>query len=288
MPLVRLNGARMHYLRTGDGDSVVMVHGLAANVAFWYLKLVPRLADRFDVTVYDLRGHGLSEMTPSGYDPVSLSGDLAALLDHCGIERAHLVGHSFGGAIALQYALEHPERVRSLTLADAALYAIQPFDEDRDRAHWGVWRQQLGDLGIDVPDDMPKLAYGLLEELASPRWHTARQRHRSDSFFVPFGLWNGARRGAARWLELLRTTEAWRQFCDHSALELDRIRGLVPPVLLVYGERSRWLDTCRLLATALPHARTVVVPRAGHFHPLLRPALFCRHLREFLLTEVAA
>lgn len=287
MPVARLNGVRIHYLRSGHGESVVMIHGLAANVAFWYLKLVPRLVDRFEVTVYDLRGHGMSEMTPSGYDPRSLSLDLSALLDHCGIERAHVVGHSFGGSIAVEYALAHPERVRTLTLADAVLYAVQPFDDARDREYWSAWRKQLADLGIDVPADLPKIAYGLLEELADPRWQAARQRNRSDAFFVPFGLWNGARRGAALWLQLLRTTSAWREFCQPSGLDLESVRRLACPVLLMYGERSRWIRTLDILGDVLPHAHRVVVPAAGHFHPLIRPGFFTRHLRQFVLAAEA-
>jgi pimeloyl-ACP methyl ester carboxylesterase len=281
MPFAPVKAIRLHYQRTGQGPDLVMVHGLAANLAFWYLKIIPRLAAGYRVTAYDLRGHGRSDMPPDGYDLSTMVEDLDGLMDHLRIDRAHLVGHSFGGSIVLKYALEHPERVESLILADAAVGAIQRLDDGPDWEYWAAWRDQLGAMGIDVPAQLPKVAFDLISELADPRWAEARQRNRSSGVFVPFGLWNGARRGAARWLQLLRTTTAWRDFQATGGLTLDRIRQIRRPVLLIFGERSRWLTTCRTLGKALPRSQTVVLDGVGHFHPLLRPARFVQHLRRF-------
>ena len=280
--MAAVNGIRLHYQQVGKGPDLVMVHGLAANMAFWYLKVVPELASHFRVTVYDLRGHGRSDLAPSGYDVGSMGVDLSMLLEQVGIERAHLVGHSFGGAVALGYALDHPESVETLTLADATVYALQPIDTGQDWAYWDAWRQQLAGLGIEVPARMPKVAYGLLEELADPRWQDARQRNTSSEFFVPFGLWNGARKAAERWLTLLRTTNAWREFQAPDSISLARLREFRRPVLLIYGARSRWLPTCQTLAETLPDRSVLVLPDVGHFHPLLRPQEFVKGVRAHL------
>ena len=281
MPLANLNGTRIHYQRVGEGPDLVLVHGVAANLAFWFPRVAQALARRHRVTVYDLRGHGLSAMPPAGYTPADMAGDLGALLDHLGIERADLVGHSFGGTVCLEYATSHPGRVRSLTLADVTVNALQSIDSGQDRAYWTTWREQLGSMGITIPSELPKMTYGLLEELAEPDRLEARQKKHPGEFFVPFGRWNGARRTARKWLQLLRTTEAWKDMQSGGPTR-EAIRGIGHPTLLIFGERSRWLRTCQLLAETLPNAETVIVPGAGHFFPLLRPLVFAGHLGAFL------
>src|SRR5215470_3923803 len=104
MPFANVNGIKFHFQRVGKGPDVVMIHGLAANLAFWYFRIIPFLMIDFCITAYDLRGHGKSEMSDSGYTSADMAADLDALLDHLGVEKAHLVGHSFGGQVALHYA----------------------------------------------------------------------------------------------------------------------------------------------------------------------------------------
>jgi len=287
VPLIPTNGTRLNALSAGEGEDVVMVHGLAANLAFWRLKIVPHLVDRYRITAYDLRGHGRSDMPESGYSPVNMASDLEGLLDAMGIEQAHLVGHSFGGGVVLEFAVRHPRRVRSLTLADATIYSLQPLDRGRDWSYWRTWRQTLGSLGIQVPRRLPKVAFSLLEEIADPRWMEARQRWRQESgssgsdYFVPFGLWNGARRTAERWTELLRTTQAWSEF-QSPGVSVEEIGRLTLPTLLAYGERSRWLRTAHRLGEALQNSETLILPNVGHFFPLLNPMAFVVSLRAFL------
>jgi len=281
MPLANLNGTRIHYQRIGEGPDLVLVHGIAANLAFWFPRIAPALAQRRRVTVYDLRGHGLSAMPPVGYTPADMAEDLGGLMDHLGIERADLVGHSFGGTICLEYAARHPDRVRSLTLADVTVNALQSIDSGQDWAYWKTWREQLESVGITVPAELPKVTFGLLEELADPRRLAARQKKHPGEFFVPFGRWNGARRTARKWLKLLRTTQAWKEM-QSGGPTLEEIRRIGHPCLLIFGERSRWLRTCEVLAETLPNADTVIVQGAGHFFPLLKPLVFAGHLGAFL------
>jgi len=288
MPMISVNGTRLHVASTGSGEDVVMVHGLAANLAFWRLKIVPCLAAHYRIAAYDLRGHGRSAMPANGYSPSNMAEDLKGVLDAGGIEAAHLVGHSFGGAVVMEFAARYPERVLTLTLADATVYSLQPLDQNRDWDHWHNWRNTLIGLGIEVPDKLPKVAFALLEEIADPRWRKARQGWRrgrrqkpGEDFFVPFGLWNGAKRTAARWIQLLQTTDAWQEF-QSDELGLDGIRRIVHPTLLMYGERSRWIHTCGALSEAMVDSRTVILPKVGHFFPLLNPTGFVLHLREFL------
>ena len=142
------------------------LHGLAANLSFWYLHLVPFLSRRFRrVTVYDLRGHGRSDMPPDGNTTAHMARDLITLLDHLRIERVHLVGHSFGGAVALHTAVLAPERVLTLTLADARVPALQPLPRQGDAKLWDAWRDRIHHLGGEVDSATPRVLYGFIEEI---------------------------------------------------------------------------------------------------------------------------
>src|SRR5579872_3908541 len=98
------SGLRLHYQTVGSGPDLVMVHGLTGNLAVWHLNIVPQLADHFRVLTYDLRGHGYSDVPPTGYSPDDMACDLLGLLDALEIERPTIAGHSYGADIALYFA----------------------------------------------------------------------------------------------------------------------------------------------------------------------------------------
>ena len=278
MPKALVNGLRLHYQRAGQGADLVLIHGLAANVAFWYLAVVPALIGEFRVTAYDLRGHGYSDTPPSGYTSADMAADLDALLDHLGVERAHLVGHSFGGAIALHHAALHPERVASLTLADPLVPALQrgrPVRPSPDA------EAELRRLRVSPRRDSPEAGLELLEELASAHSPNGAADARA---FMPFRAWKGSDQTAERWRSLLETTTAREDFGAVAGLTLEKIGSLRQPTLAVFGERSPWLATGRVLEETLPDCRAAVIRGVGHFHPLVRPRVFVRHLREFLTS----
>jgi pimeloyl-ACP methyl ester carboxylesterase len=126
MAIARLHGVELHVQTLGAGPCVAMVHGLMlGSMATWYFSAAAALRDRCRVVLYDLRGHGKSERATSGYDLGTQLGDLHAVLDHAGAAETALVGHSYGGLIALHYALAHPERVRQLVLVDVPLPAAR-------------------------------------------------------------------------------------------------------------------------------------------------------------------
>src|SRR5947209_2651317 len=147
----------------GEGADVVMIHGLFASLAFWYLSVMPGMAARRRATAYDLRGHGYSDVAPSGYSSADQAVDLDQLLDQLGIDRAHLIAHSFGGAVALQYALLRPNRVLSLTLADVWVPSFQPQPLTWNSASW---REAAVDIANSdaQPDGMPKVASDAYQE----------------------------------------------------------------------------------------------------------------------------
>jgi pimeloyl-ACP methyl ester carboxylesterase len=116
------NGVRHHVQRLGRGErTVVFVHGLVMdNLSSFYFTLANPVAETSQVILYDLRGHGMSERTPTHYTVRDLVADLAALLDALAIDHpVALVGNSFGGLVSLAFAATYPERVSRLALIDA-------------------------------------------------------------------------------------------------------------------------------------------------------------------------
>jgi pimeloyl-ACP methyl ester carboxylesterase len=120
VPAIRLGDLTLHYEAGGraDGAPVVLLHGLGSSSSDWVFQL-PALAPRYRVLVPDLRAHGRSSRPRGRLTIEAMAGDVAALLGALGAPPAHVVGLSLGGCVALSLALEHPARVRSLTLVNA-------------------------------------------------------------------------------------------------------------------------------------------------------------------------
>lgn len=117
MPYAIINKIRMHYELAGRGAPVLLISGLSAPSVGWALQAAA-LAPHFQVVTFDNRGVGQSDLPPEPvYSTGQLADDAAALLRHLRIARAHVVGASMGGTIAIELALRHPRLVRSLTLA---------------------------------------------------------------------------------------------------------------------------------------------------------------------------
>jgi pimeloyl-ACP methyl ester carboxylesterase len=117
MPYAIINKIRMHYQVSGEGAPVLLINGLSAPAVNWALQ-AKALAPHFTVVTFDNRGVGETDLPPEPvYTTGQLADDAAALLRHLKIPRAHVIGASMGGTIAMELALRHPKLVRSLVLA---------------------------------------------------------------------------------------------------------------------------------------------------------------------------
>ena len=250
MPLIDAGGLSVHYQTLGEGRSVVMIHGLlVGSLAEWYFTAGPVLARRHRVVLYDLRGHGRTQRAAEGYDLATLSGDLDALVAAAGVEPPlDLAGHSYGGLVALRYALDHPDRVGKLALVDVPL----PPSTMDELAH-------LDGNGLQR----------LLDSLPGPQQAAIK---------------GGGRRGR-RLLESLAFLSRDSTLLSDVAREQDipdaELAKLTMPVLCLFGAGSRCLPVGERLARVVASARLVTLA-GGHFLPLECPAELTAELERFL------
>ena len=137
--IVTLQDLAVHYLDWGsDGTPLLALHGLASS-GHWYRRLAPHLSDDYRIIAPDQRGHGATTQAPSGYDWQTLAEDAARLLDHFKIDRAAVLGHSWGGHVSSNLAMRFPDRVSRLVMIDGGFQdgGLLP------NPTWEAFRQRL-------------------------------------------------------------------------------------------------------------------------------------------------
>src|SRR5262245_7129201 len=123
-----VNGAQLYYEVAGSGPAVTLLHFGLGDSRFWDDQF-DVFAARYTVVRYDYRGHGRSSMPPGNY---SQRADLDGLLRFLDVQRTALIGVSMGGGLAIDYTIEHPERVSAIVPVAAGLGGYEPSDEDKE------------------------------------------------------------------------------------------------------------------------------------------------------------
>jgi pimeloyl-ACP methyl ester carboxylesterase len=262
------NGVQLHYQQFGEGPDLVMIHGITGNLAIWHLDIVPALVSEYRMTTYDLRGHGYSDVPPTGYTTADHATDLKHLLDTLGIERAHVIGHSFGADIALHFTILFPERVSRVMLVEPGIAALMPLRSREDWIGWKYWRDKLAEGGVTVPPE---------------KWYDPVYLVRASvGLPVVFGFRKGLTRRAGPLVRLMDTTTAAKDYCELAGMTLDKIDQVRHRTLLLYGEDSVFLGSCEYLRDHLANSTCVLMPDSEHFGPIERPELLLQHVRKFL------
>lgn len=123
-----VNGVRLHYMTAGEGDPVLLLHGVPKTSYHWR-HVIPLLTPHYRVVVPDMRGLGDSQHTPDGYDMRNVGEDFAQLMSELGHDRFRLVGEDWGAAAAYQLAAAHPDRVQQLVYQEMILpgYGLEDY-----------------------------------------------------------------------------------------------------------------------------------------------------------------
>ena len=125
MEKVKVNGIELAYVRHGTGTPLVLLHGYPLDHKIWD-EIVPLLNKNFDLILPDLRGFGESTTVDVPYTMDDFASDIAGLLDHLGITKAAIAGHSMGGYVALAFGRLYPERISGLGLVSSQVLADPP------------------------------------------------------------------------------------------------------------------------------------------------------------------
>ena len=275
MPVAQVNGVRLNYVQMEPArgharEDLVMVHGLATNMAFWYFRYAPVFSQRYRVTLFDLRGHGRSDMPDSGYTPHNLAVDLQQLLDHLGIERAHFAAHSFGGVVAMNMACFDPARIASLVLADTHISAVRRRPETNEWRYGEKIQPVLDRHGLALDTRDPYFGYRLLTEVAHLQLKNAEVPPELLELVSPL-IGKHGNRTAIQWLKLMDSTQAEQELMGDDGLTLERLRSFGFPILAMYGDRSQAKLTGEQLLEVWPQAEFRRVREAGHFFPASKP-----------------
>jgi pimeloyl-ACP methyl ester carboxylesterase len=278
MPKILANGLEFHYQTRGQGPDVVLLHGVTSSLALWYNGVLPQLSEKFRVTAYDLRGHGLTDLTPSGYTSRDMAEDLRCLLDSLEIDDVLLVGHSFGGSIALHFALLYPERVRGVVMLDSGLACLRHLRIIREWQGWENYSAEMSNHGFSLD---------LFLELDSNQDATEILRR---GLVAPrrAGFKKGQSGMTPRLQRLIEETRIGYEFRDVAGMTEDLLAGLTTPVLAVYGETSPFKKMAERLAEILPNCSQMVLPGMGHFYAVHGPEIVTQAILPFLSDRVAS
>lgn len=259
---VEVGGATIGFDDHGSGDCLLLTHSFLCSRRMWAMQAAA-LGRQYRVINVDLPGHGES---PLGSAPLTLgrlADDLVAVLDACEVDRATWIGLSIGGMLSLRAAVEHPERVAALVIADS--------DGGRDpwwkRARYRAMAAGARRLGIER----------FLPAVAGLMFGATSLETRSEL--------------VERWLDDFRavpmaTIDAGVRALNRRPSVLDRLREVDVPALVLVGEEDRAQppEGSRKIAQALRRATLEVVPGAGHLSAVERPERVLAAIERFLAT----
>ena len=258
-----LNGARIHYERTGSGMPVVMLHAGVADRRMWEPQ-VTAFAEHFEVIRPDRRGFGLSDLPAEPWSPVD---DLLSLLDQLSLKPAHLVGCSVGAMLAIDFALDHPERVSKLVLVGPGISG-------------GNFGQKHPELWADVKaaDDAHDL--NAINQAEMKLW-LAGPRRSVDQIGLDLRRLFLDMNGTSLKNDFDSAPEK-----DLEPPAIDRLGEISAPTLVVVGDEDAApiFDATEVLMAKVKGVRKAVIHDAAHLPNLEHPEEFNRIVLDFLLS----
>ncbi len=275
----KLSGLSFHYRDWGgQGQPIVLLHGLASTSRIWDM-VAPMLAANYAVVALDQRGHGESAKPDTGYDFASVSADLHAFIQHTGLERPVVIGHSWGGDVSLEYAVERPDACRGLGFVDGGSIEISTRPGNTlDKAKEDMAPPDWTGMTVDK----------LIERARTWRQPTMLTPAHEEILLSNFNVdGNGAISARLSRENHLKIIEAlW----DHVPSELyPKVRC---PVLLMparqdgvdaqQDRQSRRAESIERAESLIPKSKTVWFEDSVHDVPIQRPELVARAIAEHI------
>jgi pimeloyl-ACP methyl ester carboxylesterase len=237
----------MYYEVYGEGSPLVLLHGGMLTIDLNFATLIPALARRHQVIGAEMQGHGRTADIAREITPAALASDIVGLLDQLGIDRAHVFGHSMGGAVTLELGVNHPDRVRSLVAASVSVR----------------------------PD-------GLHEDLTDPAKQATSSRMPTQRDFLDFE--EAYKRLSPHpdhfddFLAMLSQSDA-----DTRGWSDEQLATITAPTLLVLGDRDfTTVEHGALMQQLIPGSQLAVLPDTPHMQVTRRSDLLLPMLERFL------
>jgi proline iminopeptidase len=287
---VPVEGAALYYRDIGQGQPIIVLHGGPSFDHNYLLPDLDRLADAFRLIYYDQRGRGKSawNIQPTAVSLHSEMDDLEALRAHLSLDRAALLGHSWGGLLALEYALRHPERVSHLILLNTAPASYEDFQ---------LFEQQLNvreheDLErMHALEALPAFEEGDLETRAAYYRLYFQPTLRPPELLdrLSARLYEGWTKESVH-ITRETTGKLWEETAESPEYNLlPQITRLRIPTLVLHGDYDFVPVACAAhIAEVIPGASLVVLPNCGHFSYLERPDEVRQALSEFFAKHKKA
>jgi len=244
---VDVNGVHMYYEVYGDGSPLVLLHGGVMTIELDFAALLPELVTRHTVIAVELQGHGRTADTGRAITPAALASDVVGLLDHLGIDRAHVLGHSLGGGVALELAVSHPDRVRSIVPMSISVRPDGTHEEITDPSKHATSSR------MPTPQDFADMTEAYKRLSPHPEHF--------DDFVAMLS-------GVASQLE------GWTD---------EQLAGVTAPTLLMIGDHDfTTVEHAALMLRLIPGSQLAVLPGTTHMSITRRPDLVIPMLAAFL------
>jgi pimeloyl-ACP methyl ester carboxylesterase len=262
---VRVNDIEIYYEWHGDGEPLVLIMGLGQDSRLWRWQ-IEAYSKEFRCLAFDNRGAGQTDKPKGPYSIRQLAEDAAGLMDALGLEKAHIVGASMGGAIAQELAINYTHKIKSLSLHATFPKADNYFKQTLD--NFLTFRRKL------TPEEFgPALGSWIFTS------HFFNER---ESELIALRKWM-----LANPYPMPEEPFAWQIAACKEHDTVDRLGKITSPTLITVGDRDILtpLHFAQLLAKKIPHARLAVLPDSGHGLNLEHPDLFNQITLDFLRSQ---
>jgi len=265
MEIARVNGVELEYEVLGSGEPLLLISPVLAD-GFLPLVSQPVLAERYQLIRYHKRGWVGSTHTPPPVTVADHAADAAALLEHLGVRRAHLAGHSSGGAVAVQLALDDPERVHTVTLLELSLLSVP------SGAAFLEGAQPL--FEAYAAGDHERAVTSFLSAVSDLEWPACRDlldKH------LPGAVANAVKDADTFFGIELPALAQW-------SLSAEQAASIRQPVLSVFGNATQplWVEVADLLRSSVPNVEDCAIEGVGHLLHIQRPEPVAEGIARFL------
>jgi len=244
---VDVNGLHMYYESYGDRSPLVLLHGGMLTIDLNFATLIPTLATQHRVIGVEMQRHGRTADIDREITPAALASDVIALLDHIGVERAHVFGHSMGGAATLELGVNSPDRVRSLVAASASVRPDGLHEDLTDPA-----KQATSDR-MPTPEDFANLTEAYRRLSPHPE--------RFETFLASMSSNDADTRG-------------WSD---------QQLAGITAPTLIILGDRDfTTVEHGALMRQLIPRSQLAILPNTTHMQVTRQTHLLLPMLETFL------